>query len=253
MTCSLCAEPQRYQSCQRQFQHSLLVCSGATSADFRRHEGRIKEKKKLVCIQKCCRVIQMNKCWPAFLKHSPHSYHPLHGLTHAASRDPGWCMPQHRLSRWIWPRGPLLLLMAGAGGTEGSSPPKGNFWSWQKKEKKRRIFFPLQYVMGISSSQSSGHSTSLSNWAGCWWALGEPPPPHTSSQGLPAGSWAWRGGPLSSPGCHTPAASGSNGPPQAHHRRSFSKRTEEPAQTFCSWARPAPLTSINSSHGNLIL
>lgn len=123
----------------------------------------------------------------------------------------------------------------------------------EKKKKKEESFFPLQYVMGISSSQSSGHSTSLSNWAGCWWALEEPPPPHTSSQGLPAGSWAWRGGPLSSPGCHTPAASGSNDPPQAHHRRSFSKRTEEPAQTFCSWARPAPLTSITSSHGNLIL
>lgn len=46
MTCSLCAEPQRYQSCQRQFQHSLLVCSGATSADFRGQEGRIKAKKK---------------------------------------------------------------------------------------------------------------------------------------------------------------------------------------------------------------
>lgn len=134
--------------------------------------------------------------------------------------------------------------------------PKGIFGLDRKKKKqtnKKISFFPLQYVMGISSSQSSGHSTSLSNWAGCWWVLGEPPPPPTSSQGLPAGSRAWRGRPLSSPRCHTPAASGSNGPPQAHHRRSFSKRTEEPAQTFCSWARPALLTSITSSHGNLIL
>lgn len=64
--------------------------------------------------------------------------------------------------------------------------PKGIFGLDRKKKKqtnKKISFFPLQYVMGISSSQSSGHSTSLSNWAGCWWVLGEPPPPPPAPRG----------------------------------------------------------------------
>lgn len=55
----------------------------------------------------------------------------------------------------------------------------------EKRKKKNKSFFPLYYVMGNSSSQSSGHSTSLSNWAGCWWALGEPPPPPPQLPGAP--------------------------------------------------------------------
>lgn len=162
MTRSLRAEPRRYQSCRRQSQHSVLVCSGATSADFRgKEEWTIK-----VCIQKCCRVIKRSVCWPAFLKHSPRSYHPLRTLTHAASHGPGYHVPQLQSSRCAWLRGLLLLLTAEA--QEESHLPKGVFGL----NSLKNLFFHSSILWEIALNAALARAVVLRTGE-CW---GEPLP-----------------------------------------------------------------------------